>query len=189
MSKIRIAAAAFLLLLVSVPCVAQEVSRFGVALHANDASTPMLGIVYRVAPSINARLSLGYYRVEQSVASRTSEANDPQKRSIRWYGGEAAILHDFPEIWRLSPYAGVGLQYFLAQANKPGLLNRKDNSRVDANVIAGIQLRLIRHIHLFGEGGVGYAAGYLTNSVSGFEHVMSRWGRTHMGLGLRVHFN
>jgi|GEM_PF-2789394 len=185
----KITTGILLLLLVTFPGLAQETSRFGIALYANDAAAPMLGVSYRIAPAISARLSLGYYQAKQSIAPRAHESGKFEERSIRWYGGEAAMLHGFPEFWRLSPYAGVGLQYFLAQANKPGLQNRMDNDRFDANVIGGIRFRIIRHVSIFGEGGVGYATGYLTNSPSGFDEVMSRWGRTHMGLGLRAHFN
>lgn len=178
--------AVFVLALLCVPdAFAQEASRFSLDLHANTASPPMLGVRYELADRVDVRGSLGYSQYTQEFSYETADDD----RTVRWYGGEVAALYRLPRLWRLQPYVGAQLQYAYARGNRPSVLSgRTENDRFDAGGLAGVEVRIVRWLGIFGEAGAGYASGYETNSISGFDRRISRLGLTHLGLGVQVHF-
>lgn len=161
----------------------QQVDRFSFSLYANTASPIMLGVGYQASEHVSIRTALGFSQYTQAYSEETTRDD----RTVRWYGGAVAGLYEFTGVWHFRPYVGAEVQYAYAKGNKPGFSGRLENDRLDLGGLAGVELTLIPWIGFFGEVGVGYAIGYETNSIAGFDRRERGFGISHLGLGLQVH--
>jgi opacity protein-like surface antigen len=183
------------------PASGQDLGKTALTSQANPSGTPMVGIEYGVTDRVRLRVSLGYFQFDEQYNPcsfdrvRFCYAAGYQARTRQYSGAIAGLFRPRTETF-VEPYAGLELQYLRARSpqrmewmGSELIETGTVGGRLAGSALAGLSVRPLSWLSIFGEVGLGYVRGVAVRAFrADIESTTRRWGITHASPGIRVSF-